>query len=146
MSTSQNIVPKLVQESTATTPRREFTPRVVTRLGGTLPWDTDSVQLDCGETITEVSGDQNIRIVYHCVAPRSELETLELMRQETPQIKIVSSMYTGPATFDQMKIDRIADNNGTIVNGGNDHEEPMYEVQLQTKEESDDNEGFSFEQ
>jgi len=146
MSTSNNIVPKLVQESTSSTPRREFRPRVVTRLGGTLPWDTDSVQLDCGETITQVGGDMNIRLVYHCVAPRSELSTLEVMRQETPRIKLVSSMYTGPASFDQMKVDRITDNNGTIVRGSENHDEPMYEVQLQTKEESDDNEGFSFEE
>jgi len=147
MSTSNSIVPKLVQESTEDIPRREFQPKVVTRLGGTLPWDTDSVQLDCGKTITEVKGDQNIRLVFHCVAPKSELETLEVMRQETPRIKLVSSMYTGPATFDQLKIDRIPDNNGTIVRGSDpNHSEPMYEVQLQTKEESEDNEGFSFEE
>lgn len=145
--TENSIVPKLVQESTEDIPRREFTPKVVTRLGGTLPWESNSVQLDCGDTITQVNGDMNIRIVFHCIAPRSEVEVLELMRQETPTIKLVSSMFTGPATFDQLKIDRIPDNNGTIVRGAdNDHNEPMYDVQLQTKEESDSNQGFSFEQ
>jgi len=146
MSTSQNIVPKLVQESTDSIPRREFTPRVVTRLGGTLPWDTDSVQLDCGKTITQVSGDKNIRLVYHCRVPLSELRVLEKMRQETPQVKVVSTMYNGPVSFDQMKVDRVPDSNGIIVNGGENIDEPMYEVQLQTKEESEDNKGFSFEE
>lgn len=146
MSANDSIVPKLVQESGESTPRREFRPKVVTRLGGTLPWDTDSVQLDCGKTVNTVSGDMNIRLVFHCVAPKSELEKLELMRAESSRIKLISPMYNGPASFDQMKIDRITDNNGTIVVGPDEnHQEPMYEVQLQTKEESDDNEGFSFE-
>jgi len=159
---TSDIIPKLVQEiardpedvDTGNLPeefvtelsdpqsvtRREFTPNVVTRLGGTLPWDTQSTQLQCGETVTDANGDMNIRLVYHCVATQTEFETLLKMRNAPQTIRLVSAAYTGPVTFDELKFDRITDENGTVVRGEGLNEEPKYTIQLQSKEESEDDE------
>lgn len=120
-----------------TTTRREFAPLVVTRLGGTLPWDTQSTQLQCGETVTDANGDMNFRLVYHCVAPKSELETLQLMRANPNDVKLVSNLYSGPVTFDEMKVDRVPDTNGAVVQGVGERDEPYYTIQLQSKENSE---------
>jgi len=120
--------------------RREFTPDVVTRLGGTLPWDTKSTQLQCGETVTDASGDMNIRLVYHCVCTQSEFERLKRMRSAPQTIRLVSAAYTGPVTFDQMKFDRVVDENGSVIRGEGLNEEPKYKIQLQSKEETEEDE------
>jgi len=142
MSTAgENITPRLIQPATDDTDERLFDPLVVTRLGGTLPFDTNSVQLDCGETITTNSGDMSIRLVMHCVCPKSQFQTLQEMRQVGAEIRLVSDAYSGPATFDELKFDRIPDANGAVVRGSTDnYDEPMYEVQLQSKEQDDSNE------
>ena len=162
---TQNIIPRLVQEveqpqdaldlvagppelaenvltsggEDSDTIIRVFAPNVVTRFGGTLPWDTTSKQTQCGQTVTDASGDMNIRLVYHCVCTKSEFETLVQMRSAPQAIEIVSAAYTGPVTFDQLKFDRIPDENGTVVPDGVT-EEPKYEIQLQSKENSEDEE------
>jgi len=144
MSTAQNnLVPKLIQTDSSDNIEREFAPLVVTRLGGTLPWDTDSTQLDCGQTVTANSGDMSMRLVFHCEAPQSELQTLQEMREAGTQIELVSNFYSGPATFDELKVDRIPNSNGAVVRGTSEnYDEPMYEIQLQSKEESEDNDGI----
>lgn len=118
--------------------RREFEPLVVTRLGGTLAWDTDSTQLQCGETVTDSNGDMNLRMVYHCICTQTQFAELQLMRQNPEAVKLVSRAYTGPATFDELKFDRIADANGAIVRGEGTTREPLYEIQLQSKEDESD--------
>lgn len=142
------LVPKLVQErevDVAATPaqgevteRREFEPVVVTRLGGTLPWDTQSEQLQCGETVTDTTGDMNLRVVYHCVATHDQFKTLQTMRTNPEGITLVSRAYTGPVTFDELKFDRIPDANGAVLRGQGSTTEPLYEIQLQSKESDDD--------
>lgn len=134
------VTPKLVSitgagENTEVTD--EFDPLVVTRLGGTLPFETESVQLECGETVTSQNGDKNIRLNMECVCTHSQFKTLQGMRSSPDQIKLVSSAYSGPATFDQLKFDRIPDANGAVVRGDGPVDEPLYTVQLQSKEQSE---------
>ncbi len=131
----KQITPKLVEKGGG----REFDPIAVTRLGGTLPFETDSMQLQCGETITENGGDMNIRLVMECVCTYGELEKLQQMRSNPDNIKLVSNSYTGPATFDELKFDRIPDANGAVVRGEGVSNEPLYTVQLQSKEDSENN-------
>jgi hypothetical protein len=119
--------------------RREFEPLVVTRLGGTLPWDTDSVQLQCGETVTAQDGDQNIRLVFKCICRHSEFKTLKKMRGGNGRIKLVSRTYTRFVKFDELKFDRIPDANGAVVRGEGEVNEPFYKVMLQSKEDGEDN-------
>lgn len=115
--------------------KREVEPIAVTRLGGTLPWDTDSMQLQCGRTVTSSNGDMNIRLVMECIVDQAQFKKIKLMRASPDEIKLVGRAYTGSVTFDELKFDRIPDANGSVkVKGGKDYE-PRYKVMLQSKED-----------
>jgi hypothetical protein len=150
----QGVVPKLVQ-TTAVEPSDvsdaerldravreentlEFEPIAVTRLGGTLPWERDQMQLQCGETIQETNGDQNIRLVYECYCTLTQFETLAEMRANPEAVELVAPSYTGPVNFDELKYERVPEANGGIVRGEGENDEPRYTVQLQSKEDSED--------
>lgn len=123
------VVPKLVQPDTDLV----YEPNVVTRLGGTLPFDTNSEQLQCGETVTDNNGDMNMRLNMVSIASKDDFAILQQMRSNGATIKLISVAYSGPATFDEMKFDRIPDANGSITIDGTERG-PFYKVQLQTKE------------
>ena len=126
------VVPKLVTED------QELQPAVVTRMGGTLPFDADSVQLQDGQTVTDERGDTNIRLNMEFETSANGLRTLNEMRDSDQQIRLVSTSYTGPATFDQLKFDRIGDANGVVFADGESRKEARYTIQLQSKEQSED--------
>lgn len=133
------ISPKLVQEVDSDGDgeieiRREVEPLVVTRLGGTLPWDRDSMQLQCGETVSSAGGDENLRLVMEAVVTNSQRETLMDMREYPEELRLISAAYTGDALFDELKWDRIADANGAVTKTQGRVDEPLYEIQLQSKE------------
>jgi len=137
----------------------EFHPISVERFGGTLPWNTDSFNLQCGETITETNGDTNIRFVFECICTYEQFFTLNQLRNEPNGIELVSAAYSGPVNFDELKFDRIADANGAVyvdpneivdivdlpidvdANGQTivDTNQPIYKVLLQSKEDTGEN-------
>jgi hypothetical protein len=124
------VEPTLKQDGT------EITPLATIRLGGTIPWDTSSKQLQCGESITDNSGEQTHRLNMEAVVNHEQFKVLNQMRNNDTQLTLVSAGYDGPATFDQLKWDRIEDANGALTpNGAEDA--PLYTVQLQTKENED---------
>lgn len=134
-----SISPKLVQEIDTDGDgdidiRREVDPIVVTRLGGTLPFDTDSKNLQCGETITRRNGDMNIRLVMEGVVTETQREKLIEMRSNPSSVKLISAAYTGRATFDQLSWDRIADANGAKSRTHGEIVEPLHTFQLQSKQ------------
>jgi hypothetical protein len=122
------VSPKLVQDNL------ELEPVVVTRLGGTLPFDTSSKQLQCGETVTDSGGEKNLRLVYHAVVTKTQFDTLARMRKNGDSVELISTAYSGPATFDELKFDRITDANGAVIRGEGTTREPLYEIQLQSKQ------------
>lgn len=124
------VTPKLVGANGT-----EFTPDVVTRLSGALPWDTQSTQLQCGSTVVENNDDFNHRITFECVAKHSEFMALQSMRAEPGGVKLVSAPYSGTVTFDELRWEQIADANGAVQNTGEQNTEPRYKIQLQSKEE-----------
>ena len=131
-SSLRSITPKLVQNGST------FQPKVVTRLGGTLPWNTESTNLQCGDTIVESDEDFNIRINMECVASHTEFVQLVDMRQQPERVRLISAAYTGPVTFDELAFERVTDANGQVTPAGPD-EEPLYNIQLQSKENSESN-------
>lgn len=124
------VEPTLKQDGT------KITPLATIRLSGTIPWDTSSKQLQCGESITDNSGEQTHRLNMEAVVNHQQFKALNQMRNNDTQITLVSAGYDGPVTFDQLKWDRIEDANGALTpNGAEDV--PLYTVQLQTKENGD---------
>lgn len=115
---------------------REFAPDVVTELGGTLPWDTESAQLQGGETVTSNGDDMSFQLKFRCVCDSPELRKLLRMRSSPDKIRLVSVLYKGPVTFDQLKVERLPDANGAVEADGTENPYPRYDVQLQSREES----------
>lgn len=111
-------------------------PPVVTRFGGTLPFDTNSTQLQCGETVTDESGDMNNRLNMEMELTHTQFKKLISMRNSSNSLKLVSAGYSGKATFDQIKWDRKPDANGVVYPDGTNQREAIYTVQLQTKEDT----------
>jgi hypothetical protein len=83
----------------------------------------------------------NIRLVMEAVLSYSQFVTLSEMRANPADVILVSRAYDGPVTFDEMKFERVPDDNGGITAGGEDGNEPRYTVQLQSKE-NDDTQGL----
>ena len=122
----------------------EVQPSVVTRFGGTVPFDEDSNQLQDGQTVTDQRGDMNIHLNMEFEATQQQLATLAQMRKDVSnnnspivKLKVVSAFGTQPATFDKMKFDQIPDSNGIVTNSGDSREGARYTIQLQSKEQSE---------
>ena len=117
--------------------RRAFSPLEVNTLEGTGQFTTDGVTLQGGETITDEGFEQPLRIVYGATCTLSQLKTLLEMRRSPEPIRIVSALYSGPVAFDQIDVARIEDANDVVTPGGGTIEEPIYEIQLQNKQNQD---------
>jgi len=135
-----NQTPKLQEitknEDGSITVISEIKPDVVTRFGGTKPFDSDSTQLQDGQTVIDERGDTNIRVNMEMVITHAEFLTLNEISNTGRTFRVVSSSYKGKATFDQIKFDRIPDANGQMTANGAT-ENALYKVQLQSKEQSD---------
>jgi len=132
-----NQTPKLQEIDVEGTVISEIQPDVVTRFGGTKPFDSDSTQLQDGQTVTDQRGDTNVRVNMEMVLTHSEFILLNEISNTGNRLRVVSSSYTGPATFDQIKFDRIPDSNGQVTPNGAT-QNALYTVQLQSKEQSDE--------
>jgi hypothetical protein len=113
----------------------KFDPVAVTRLGGTLPWDTQRDQTLCGESIVDDSGDMNVRMVMEGVMTASDLADLFALRFNNDAVDLnwAGRSATGikNVTFDQLKFDRTDEDDVVDVD---DNTEPLYSFQLQSKE------------
>jgi len=136
-----NQTPKLQEitksEDGSITVISEIEPDVVTRFGGTKPFDSDSTQLQDGQTVTDQRGDTNVRVNMEMVLTHSKFVLLNEISNTGNILRIVSSSYKGEATFDQIKFDRIPDSNGQVTPNGST-QNALYTVQLQSKEQSDE--------
>lgn len=117
-----------------------FKPAIVTRFGGTLPWNTQRDQTLCGESIVNQNGDLNARITMEGFITLDQLGDLFALRNSSSEVKVrwegVDATGINSVTFDQLKWDRrdeedLADYNGQAA--------PQYSFQLQSKEDSGDN-------
>jgi hypothetical protein len=132
-----NQTPKLQEIDAEGTVISEIKPDVVTRFGGTKPFDSDSTQLQDGQTVTDQRGDTNVRVNMEMVLTHSEFVLLNEISNTGNRLRVVSSSYKGPATFDQLKFDRIPDSNGQVTPNGAT-QNALYTVQLQSKEQSEE--------
>jgi len=138
ISRTGQTTPKLQAVDSNANVVRELKPDVVTRFGGTVPFDTTSTQLQDGQTVVDGRGDTNIRLNMEMVLTFSQFQALNQITNEGNFLRVVAPSYTGKATFDQLKFDRVPDANGHVDNSGNKVSEAKYTVQLQSKETEDD--------
>jgi len=139
-----SVEPELVQPvDDGTDDERAIQPLSVHRLGGTLPFETNGTQLQCGTTVTDNSGDQNNRLILGAIVTLSQFETLAVMRENPESILLYSPAFSGPVTFDELKWDRIPEANGAVLPDGTNVDEPLYDITLQQKEtDESDSEGI----
>jgi len=109
----------------------------VTRYGGTLPFDATTIQLQDGTTVTDSGGDINLRLNLHAEVTYNQLRILNEMRNGAGSLFIISPSYSGSATFDQFKYDRVPDANGRVTASGRREQTAIYTIQLQSREGSD---------
>ena len=139
-----NTAPKLVSVDSQGNTVNEIQPQVVSRFGGTLPFDADNTQLQDGQTVTDPGGDENIRLNMECVLNYDEMLTFQQMRQSENSIRVIyNRVFSGPATFDQVKFDVVSDANGVLYADGEYQDTEQYTVQFQTKEQTDENQLFN---
>jgi len=106
-----------------------------------LPWDRDNNQTACGQTIQTQNGDFNWRVVFNAIVTVSQLDELRTLRNSASDVETRTAAFgIKSVNFDQLNINRSDEPSVIEVDGT---VEPLYEIQLQTKElGADDGEGL----
>jgi len=100
-----------------------------------LPWDRQSNQTACGQTIQYNAGDLNWRIVINGVITISQLRKLDAMRgSENVEIRTAEFGKT-TIQFDQLNITRNEDPAAAEIDN---KVQPLLEFQLQSKEKDEE--------
>lgn len=102
-----------------------------------LPWDRQSNQTACGQTIQYQNGDKNWRIVISGIISIDQFRALNSMRGEDEVEVRTAEFGTQKVTFDQLNVTRAGDENTARID---DELGPKLEFQLQTKELSSSDE------
>lgn len=120
----------------------EITPRVgpvepiVMEAEYQLPWQRDSNQTACGQTIQRQNGDLDWRIVFRGVVTLSQLDALRGLRSNSGEVQTRTAVFgVKVVTFDELRVTRADEESVGSVEGNT---EPLYSFQLQTKELEDD--------
>jgi len=126
-----------------TTPRIGPVEPLVMRVSSDLPFDVDQNQTACGETIRRVNGDKDRRIVVEGYVNLQQARRLDAIRQSGVERVEVREPLFGVAfvDFDTLSFVRTdAEAVGDIggVTG------PIYEFQVQSKQDSEDDEQETF--
>ncbi|QGA82762.1 hypothetical protein [Halomicrobium sp. LC1Hm] len=120
---------------------------VTTKIDGILPWNIERDQTASGQTIVNPNGDRNLRGTIEGIIFTTQLEQLANLRQQSATVKLVCPMteVLGIPRFvpDRLQVTRKADaGTGVYTYEGESVEEPLYTFQLQSKEQSGNNESF----
>ncbi|TKX58901.1 hypothetical protein EXE44_04980 [Halorubrum sp. SS7] len=122
-------------DATDVTPRIGDVEPIILDAEYQLPWDRDNNQTACGQTIQNQNGDFNWRIVLSGVVSLSQLDAIRAMRGDASGVETRTAMFgIREVNFDQLNVTR--SENPSVINMGGEVE-PLYEIQLQTKELND---------
>jgi len=122
----------------------QFTPPIVTRINGILPFDTNTDQYLCGTTETTRTTDSNWRATMEGVAYLRHLSVIKRLREETDgEVLLLTPMTlelgTERVNFDRIELDRPQDlNKRPVRHNGEVVREPIYTFQFQSKEDSNE--------
>lgn len=116
-------------------------PVSVTKLDLTLPFEIDNYQTGCGRTIVDTEADYNVRVTMEGDIIPQQLGIIFQLRQTPNQLRLTWSgqQATGirDVSFDQIQVTR-RDKHDTIEYEGTEY--PCWTFQVQSKEQSDNNE------
>lgn len=100
-----------------------------------LPWDRQSNQTACGNTIQYQGGDMNWRLVIDGIMTRAQLQRLNRLRGQDSVPVRTPEFGTFSVTFDQLNVTRADGEDVADIYG---EEQPIVQFQLQTKELDED--------
>lgn len=122
------------------TPRIGPVEPIVMEAKYSLPWQRDTNQTACGETIQNQNGDLDWRIVFRGVVSRSQLQELTSLRDSSGSVETRTAAYgVKTVVFDELQVTRADEQSVGEIDG---EVEPLYDFQLQTKELDDDDGGL----
>jgi len=136
--------PLLTGDSTSNvTPRIGPIEPLVMEYTTDLPFDTDSTQTACGQTVRNVNGDKDWRVTFTGMVSLDQAKALNELRRGQTEVSVRTALF-GETTvdFDTLSFKRVTEDEVGDVGSG-DSVGPIYEFQLQSKQESeDDSESF----
>jgi len=107
-----------------------------------LPWDRQSNQTACGQTIQYQNGDKNWRVVINGILTIDQLRALDDIRDQDQVDVRTAEFGTFPITFDQLNVTRASENSVGHIEGDYG---PLLKFQLQSKElEKDEDPAVEF--
>ncbi|MFC6990204.1 hypothetical protein ACFQJD_18620 [Haloplanus sp. GCM10025708] len=116
----------------------------MTRVGGTLPLNTDVAHGTGGRTYVSQTGDMGVTFTMEGYLFRPELKELTELVRSTEKVQIITDGYTGMAVFDQFKWDRNdQEQRGNYTFQGTPVTEPLYTFQLMQREDTNQSLGQS---
>lgn len=107
-----------------------------------LPWQRESSQTACGQTIQNQNGDLGWRVVLEGIMSASDLIQLNALRDQEEVLVTTEEFGQVPVAFDNLTVTRADDEKWGEIEG---EHSPILQFQLQTKESSDEEgEGVQF--
>lgn len=122
-------------QSDQITPAIEGIEPLVMQVKYNMPWERQSNQTACGNTIQYQGGDMNWRLVIEGKLTRTQLQQLNQLRGQDSVTVRTPEFGTFSVTFDKLNVTR-ADGEG--VAEIDDQVQPIVNFQLQTKELDED--------
>jgi len=102
-----------------------------------LPFDTDSTQTACGQTVRNVNGDKDWRVTFTGMVSLNQAQALNELRRGQTEVSVRTALF-GETTvdFDTLSFKRMSED--AVGDVGDDNVVgPIYEFQLQSKQQSD---------
>lgn len=109
-----------------------------------LPWNRQSSQTACGQNIQNNVGAESWRVVLEGIMSRPQLVRLNKFRDEEQVTVVTEEFGKMLVTFDQLNIERTSEEAVADFDFEDNNPGILLSFQLQTKEDSDDEEGIQF--
>lgn len=99
-----------------------------------LPFDTDSTQTACGQTVRSVNGSKDWRVTFTGVLTLEQARRLDELRRQQTSISVRTALF-GETTvdFDTLSLKRTSEEAVGEIEGVTG---PIYEFQVQSKQDS----------
>lgn len=110
----------------------------------TLPWNRQSAQTACGQNIQNQVGSKNWRVVLEGVMSQRQLVQLNSFRDQDTVTVVTEEFGKMRVAFDNLVVERTDEEAYADFDFEEGNPSVLLHFQLQTKEDSDDEEGIQF--